>query len=219
MQRRPEQELMTDPAQALAYASSDFTEPHNAFVRRFRERFPDFYKGNVADLGCGTADVTIRMARAYPQAYFVGMDGADAMLELGQNAVWEAGLALNILLRNAFLPNHGFNHHFFDAVISNSTLHQMHEPQGLWQTVRELAKPNSPIFVMDLTRPPTEEDAQALVEAHAQGAPEAMREDFFNSLLAAFRPEEVVGQLELAGLSRLRVEVVSNRHMVIYGRG
>ena len=49
MQRVPEPELMDDPAQALAYAGADFSEPHQAFVAHFRERFPDFHSGSVLD--------------------------------------------------------------------------------------------------------------------------------------------------------------------------
>ena len=42
------EELMDDAAQAEAYATSDFTEPHNAFVDRFATTFPDFLSGRVA---------------------------------------------------------------------------------------------------------------------------------------------------------------------------
>lgn len=65
MKRIVEPELMEDPAQAEAYATSDFSEPHNAFVDRFKHLFPDFTEGIVVDLGCGNADPTIRFARAY----------------------------------------------------------------------------------------------------------------------------------------------------------
>ena len=36
-------------------------------------------------------------------------------------------------------------------------------------------------------------------------------------LLAAYRPEEIAVQLARAGLSRLRVEAVGDRHVVVYG--
>ena len=72
MQRIPEPELMTDPAQAQAYAETDFSAPHDAFIAHFAARFPDFKTGRVLDLGCGAADVTLRFARAYPDAEIVG---------------------------------------------------------------------------------------------------------------------------------------------------
>jgi hypothetical protein len=44
------------------------------------------------------------------------------------------------------------------------------------------------------------------------------RRDFFNSLLAAFTPREIEAQLRQAGSSHLEVEVISDRHLIVYGR-
>jgi hypothetical protein len=71
---------------------------------------------------------------------------------------------------------------------------------------------------MDLMRPNSRESAEALVEEHAAGEPEILRRDFFNSLLAAFRPEEVREQIKAAGLHSFAVEAVSDRHLIAFGR-
>ncbi len=50
-------------------------------------------------------------------------------------------------------------------------------------------------------------------------SPQILREDFRNSLAAAHRPEEIVEQLDRAGLGpHLRVDVVSDRHLVVSGQ-
>lgn len=41
---------------------------------------------------------------------------------------------------------------------------------------------------------------------------------FFNSLLAAFRMDEIRAQLAESGLAHLRVEQVSDRHVAVWGR-
>ncbi len=51
-----------------------------------------------------------------------------------------------------------------------------------------------------------------------KATPEVLRNDFRNSLFAAFEPQEVVTQLADAGLETLEVEVVSNRHLAVMGR-
>jgi hypothetical protein len=71
---------------------------------------------------------------------------------------------------------------------------------------------------MDLLRPPSREAAAELLALHAGDAPDVLRRDFFNSLLAAFRPDEVRSQLAAAGLPRIRVEAASDRHLIAYGR-
>lgn len=141
------------------------------------------------------------------------------MLAHGQKAILEAGSAgrrielKQVLLReDADLPTS------FDAIICNSLLHHLDDPQVLWRSVQKFARRNAPIFVMDLTKPPTSLRAMELVREHAEKAPEQMKKGFFNSLQAAYRPEEVRMQLDNAVLPNFRVEVVSDRHMVIYGR-
>jgi cyclopropane fatty-acyl-phospholipid synthase-like methyltransferase len=218
MERVPEPELMNEPEQALAYASADFSEPHDAFIARFRRCFPDFAGGAVLDLGCGPADVTIRFADAYPAARMVGIDGAAAMLALGRQAVAAAGLGPRIRLAQVRLPAAELPGSRYDAVVSNSLLHHLADPAVLWETVRTAAAAEALVFVMDLMRPPSRDAAAQLVALHAADAPEVLRRDFFNSLLAAFRPDEVRSQLAAAGLPRIQVEVASDRHLIAYGR-
>jgi SAM-dependent methyltransferase len=149
MQRIPEPELMDDPAQALAYARADFTEPHNHFVDLLREhcRVPDGY----------------------------------------------------------------------NLVFSNSLLHHLADPAVLWDTLRQAARPGAPLFVMDLRRPDSAEDALRLVEHYAGDEPDVLRHDFHQSLLAAYTPDEVAVHLAAADLQSLQVEVVGDRHLIVHG--
>lgn len=216
MERLPEPELMDDPVQALAYAQADFGEPHEAFVRGFRERFRGHTPAHVLDLGCGPADVTCRFARAYPSAHVLGIDGAPAMIELGQQVTARAGLADRVTLVTARLPGAPLPAQRFDTVISNSLLHHLGDPAVLWEAIKAHAAPRAAMFVMDLLRPGSRAQAQALVDQYAAGEPEILRRDFHNSLLAAFTVEEIRAQLARAGLP-FAVDVVSDRHVAVHG--
>jgi ubiquinone/menaquinone biosynthesis C-methylase UbiE len=217
MERVPEAELMDEAAQARAYARADFSEPHQAFVERFRERFPGHRPRRVLDLGCGAADVTIRFARAYPESRLTGVDGAPAMLRLARDAVARAGLAQRIELVEACLPESALPKGAFDTVISNSLLHHLADPLTLWNACAEHAVPGAAAWVADLRRPDSREQAERLMREHAGGEPEILQRDFFNSLLAAYRPEEIAAQLARAGLARFKVEAVGDRHVIVYG--
>jgi len=91
------------------------------------------------------------------------------------------------------------------------------DPQVLWNSVRALAAPGAAVQVMDLMRPETESDASRLVDLYAEGAPEILRDDFYNSLLAAYTIDEVREQLSQAGLGRLRIDAASDRHWIVSG--
>ena len=217
-QRIPEPELMDEPVQAAAYAGADFEQPHSWFVEQLCGTFPAReFAGRVVDLGCGAADITVRVARARPDCTIDGIDGAAAMLDLGRAAVTAAGLEHRIRLLHARLPDPDLAASCYEAAISNSLLHHLHDPQVLWTAVRHLAAPGGRVFIMDLMRPPSPEAAAQLVRTHSGAEAEILRRDFYNSLLAAFRPHEVQQQLREAGLDSLQVRAASDRHLIIHG--
>ena len=218
MKRIPEScELMDDLVEARAYADSDFSEPHDAFVALFKHLFPKFSAGLVLDIGCGNADPTIRFAKVYPNAHIIGLDGSETMLSFGREAVKKAGLSDRIKLERKMLQEYTPLPELFDTIICNSVLHHLEPPESLWIAITRLAKKDAPVLVMDFFRPATVEVAEELVAMHAKDSPELMTGGFYNSLLAAYRPNEVRMQINDAGFPAFRIEVVSDRHMIIFG--
>ena len=220
MKRRPEPELMEGAEQALAYAQADFSESNSLFMKLLGQLEPGPLHGARAlDLGCGPADIVCRFLRTYPEATCDAVDGSAAMLVHAQAALDRLpGIAPRCRLLLECLPSPALPQGHYDLILSNSLLHQLHNPQVLWQTVRETARPGALVLVMDLMRPASAGWAEALVKTYAGDAPEVLRTDFRNSLFAAFEPQEVVEQLKEAGLTGLEVGVVSDRHLAVFGR-
>lgn len=219
MQRITEPELMDDAVQARAYADADFESAHQAFIHLFQEKFPQLEITNeVLDLGCGPCDISRRFANAFPDAILHAVDGATSMLQEADRLNKQHGLNKRIRLIESRLPNLDLPQQHYHTIISNSLLHHLHAPHVLWQTIQSHAKPFANVFVMDLMRPETKEMAEALVEQYAIHEPEILKQDFYHSLCAAFTPDEVQEQLDDHSLSQLSVEIVSDRHMIIYGR-
>lgn len=218
MKRIPEAELMEGVEQAEAYALADFADVNARFVEVFLDRFPAFVRGSIVDLGCGPADISIRLARALPEARLVAVDGSRAMLRHARQALHAARLGERIELVECVLPGLGRCGRRFDAVISNSLLHHLREPALLWSELLEITERGAPILVVDLLRPANRTAARDIVETYASGERAILRADFYNSLLAAFTLDEVRAQLRDAGLERaLRVEQLSDRHLCVSG--
>ena len=210
---------MSDPVQAEAYADADFSEPHDRFVELLYQRVGDRAdRGYALDLGCGPADVTIRFARRFPHVLVHGIDASEPMLELGRQAIAWAGLRDRIALYGGRLPEALLPREHYDGIFSNSLLHHVVHPSALWDVIRRAAKPQAWVFVMDLVRPADEGEARRFVELYAAGEPEVLRRDFYRSLCAAYRSDEVREQLRSAGLDALAIEVVSDRHLIVWGR-
>ncbi len=107
----------------------------------------------------------------------------------------------------------------YRCIIVNSLLHHLGNPMDLWGIIKRCAASSAPVFVMDLLRPSSSRAASRIVETYAAREPEVLRKDFYNSLLAAYTPEEVAQQIEQAGLADFfQIEVVSDRHLVVSGR-
>jgi SAM-dependent methyltransferase len=220
MLRIPEPELMDDPEQALAYALADFSTTHGARVAMFRSLLPDTrLTGPVLDLGCGSGDVLLRFAHAFPEARFVGVDGSRPMLELAQRAIdAEPTLRERVYVRYGIIPHCDLPETPWQLVMSHSLLHQLHDPQVLWQTLTGCAERGCAVFIADLRRPASEQLARQMVQSSSKDEPEILQRDFFNSLCAAFEPDEVREQLSAAGLAHLQVTAQEPFHLSISGR-
>ncbi len=217
MKRRLEPELMEDIDQVDAYASADFTAANTAFVEALFERLgPLPAEGRLLDLGCGPADILMRLAPRLPNWELTGVDGSGAMLSAAMDRLVDLGLCSQISLLQARIPNENLGDGY-DLLTSNSLLHHLPDPQVLWTELRRLGAPGAAMLIMDLRRPPDEVAAQAIVDRWSPDEPEILRRDFFNSLLAAFTPEEVEAQLLAANLP-LIVEAPTDRHLLVYGR-
>ena len=162
--------------------------------------------------------MTIRFAKANRGYTFDAVDGSAAMLKHGKRAIARhRGLARRIRLIEGFIPGAPIPRETYDVILSSSFLHHLHDPQVLWQTVRQFSRRGTIVFVPDLRRPSSKAKARAMMETHASSEPEVLKRDFFNSLLAAFTAAEVKRQLKRAGLGSLAVETVSDRHLLIFG--
>ncbi|HDK37839.1 MAG TPA: methyltransferase domain-containing protein [Thiolapillus brandeum] len=217
MKRIPEaEELMDEPRQALAYAEADFSASNELFIQLFKQLHPEEFTGRALDLGCGPADIPIRFARRHPQATIDALDGARAMLDLARQAIDNNNLQQHINLHCQHLPATTLDGRY-DVLLSNSLLHHLSNPADLWQTLRNLAKPGATVLIMDLLRPESPAQVDALVTEYASGAPKVLRRDFEASLYAAYTLEEVQQQLAAMALQGLQVQQVSDRHLAVQG--
>jgi len=224
--RTPEPELMDGAEQVEAYAAADFHASDQAMVERLAHLCGEQPGPRLVDLGCGPGNISFLLARRFPQAAVLGLDGAPRMLRTAeQRLAAEPALAGRLHFAQALLPlveasplPAGFRAGGFTAVLSNSLLHHLHDPLGLWSSVARLAAPGAFVYVQDLRRPPSAAAVEELVAASMADAPEVLRRDYRASLHAAFTPAEVTDQLRQAGLAGLRVEPLGNCYLEVWGR-
>ena len=217
MKRVLEPEIMDGPEQVLAYAESDFEEENQGFVDHFFTLYPNLENPHIVDVGCGPGDIPIRVVRRHETCRVTGIDASQPMIAYAEQAVHKAGFQDRVQLLCQRFQDVTLTPPA-DAVISNSLVHHLPNPLRFWFCLKTLVKPSGHVLVMDLLRPESPEAAQAIVDEQAGDEPEQLRNDFYHSLLAAFTEDEVAAHLAELNLSRLFVDVLDDRHWVVYGQ-
>jgi trans-aconitate 2-methyltransferase len=224
MERICEPELMDEPLQAEAYAAEDFSCGDLAVLERIAAlpglRGSGDGEGlSVVDLGCGPGNITFLVARRWPEAAVLGIDGSAAMLAIAERRrLADPTAHRRVRFQRLVLPSSELAGPC-SAVVSNSLLHHLHDPGVFWRAVKQLSGPDTSLYVRDLRRPANPSELEALVARHAGAAPEVLRRDYAHSLRAAFTTAEVIDQLEAAGLGWLEVREVDDRYLEIQGHG
>ncbi|MCW7491388.1 methyltransferase domain-containing protein [Leptospira sp. 2 VSF19] len=222
MVRIPEPELMEDPIQVESYAQADFEMAHSFLIRKFQDRLPlKFTPESILDLGCGPGDMSSRLFSQFPDSNFTFVDGSEFMLDLCKKRMGtltskkrNQKMEFKKELVQDFVPESPF-----DLVFSNSLLHHLHDPFEFWGAVQRSIHTDSFIFISDLMRPDSLNMADHLLERYANNEPDVLKKDFYNSLLAAYRIEEVKEMLEIVRLNtKLNLEPITDRHWICYSK-
>lgn len=228
MQRCPEPELMNAPDQVIAYAEADFSAGDDSVVESLLELISNSCitlpsASLILDLGCGPGNISELLASCFPSSDVIGIDGASSMISMANQRLF----AKRIFIQNLQYQHVDLSHCCLDdlqqirdasVIVSNSFLHHLHNPQTLWDSVKQLAAPNAFMLHRDLRRPSKEQEVDALCDRYVSEAPSVLQRDFRASLMAAFTVVEVCDQLELAGLSQFMVKEIGDRYLEISGR-
>jgi 2-polyprenyl-3-methyl-5-hydroxy-6-metoxy-1,4-benzoquinol methylase len=100
----------------------------------------------VADVGCGHGASTILMAREYPNSQFVGFDYHGPSVGWARRAASRAGLT-NVRFEVATAKD--FHGVLYDFVAFFDCLHDMGDPVGAAEHVREMLKPDGTWMIVE----------------------------------------------------------------------
>jgi len=212
--RSVESELMLDNTQCDQYNNADRSILKRIFLQEIRNNFK--IKGSIADLGCGPADYSILLYDTFQEVYYIdAYDGSPSMIEIAKHNLnrYSTNRRIN-LINKMFDEIYGK----YDIIFSTNTLHQLHDPNVFWKTIKRLSKTDSSIFIMDLVRPNKTEDIDRIIHIYEDeqiGGP-LFLEDFRNSLLAAFTVDEIKEQLNDHGFDSSLIKVRENPFLSVW---
>ena len=121
--------------------------------KRATELLGPLRQGCALDLACGTADLTIELAKANPAAQITGADFVDRMVQLGKEKVTAKGLDKQITLEIGDAMNLSYPDNHFDGITCAFGVRNFADlEQGIAEMVRVL-KPGGRMVILEFTQP------------------------------------------------------------------
>jgi len=121
----------------------------------------------VLDVGCGPAEILIRLARRSPTLRLTGVDIDAPMIDRARRKAARAGVSPTFVVADAAsLP---FEDGSFDLVVSSFAIHHWPDPHAGLAEIMRVLKPGGKAIIWDIASP------MAIVEAHAAGSHAAAR--------------------------------------------
>lgn len=205
-----EPEVMDSAEEAHDYDAMDHSQVNRVFVDDFRALYAGH--GPVLDVGTGTAQIPIELAKRDPRITVVGVDLAKHMLAVARRNIDRAGLASQVRMEQIDAKGLPFGDASFVAVMSNSIVHHIPEPLGVLSEIARVVGKQGVIFVRDLLRPANDAEVRHLVVTYAADANAHQRAMFDASLRAALTLDEIRDMVASLGFPRETVQQTSDRH-------
>ncbi len=225
--RTLEPETMDSPAEAIDYDSMDHSEVNRIFVDDCLKAFESYHLTNesdsvqnplnVLDVGTGTARIPIELCRRSFACQVTAIDLADDMLKVARRNVNQAGLERVIRLERVDAKQLLYDDGNFDAIISNSIVHHIPEPQHVVQQMIRVLRSGGVLFVRDLLRPNDLESVDRLVATYAGNENQHQQQMFRDSLCAALTLDEVRQILRACNVPSEWATQTTDRHWTLVG--
>jgi SAM-dependent methyltransferase len=202
-QRNPQAEQMADESMIrnLAAQASAIWPQEQAFLARYRLSG----ECRVADVGCGSGEITSRLAALYPHAQIVGIDILEAPIAYARRRYAELAPRVRFERGDAFELELPAGH--FDLVICRHMTQLVPEPEKVLAELKRVCKPGGWLHVLS-------EDYGMLHMMPGELDPDRLWHEGAISYLRAIHTDGRIGRrtytlLKQLGLEELRVDYVT----------
>jgi len=171
---------------------------------------------HALDLGCGTGAMSVRLAQL--GVHVTAVDSSDAMLELAQQNIADAGVGDKITVKQHDARKEMFPAESFDIVLCHNLLEYMGDPEAVLRgAVRMIRRPSGVLSL--LARNQAGEVMKSalregdLASANANLDSEWTTESLYRGKVRLFRPEpveEMMTRASLEVIARRGVRVLSD---------
>ena len=209
-----EPEVMDTAEEAADYDAMDHAGVNRQFVDDLLGARDGRTLGDVLDVGTGTAQIPIELARRPVECRITAIDLASEMLAVARRNVTAAGLR-NVTLELVDAKGLPYPDASFDVVMSNSIVHHIPNPDATFAEMRRVVRPGGLLFVRDLLRPDSSDAVEQFVTQYAGDETPHQQQLFRQSLHASLTLEELRGMVRSVGIDPAGITQTSDRHWTL----
>ena len=230
MDRKPEPELMNKKSQVKAYCAADFSLGEINLIK-FIGNYLEINNINlskndlIVDLGCGPGNISERLSERWPDVDVLGVDGSQEMIREAESRLLKNKIANKFKNLNYFcsdirkISSHEiFSRKKISLLVSNSLIHHINHIDNFFKFIINLSNKETINFHKDLMRPKDEEAALKLKDKCSQKFSSILTNDYYASLKASYRKDEVQEKVLEFKLKSMNVIEESEEYLIVYGK-
>ena len=230
MDREPESELMNKKSQVKAYCAADFSLGEINLIK-FISNYLEINNINlstndlIVDLGCGPGNISEKLSDRWPNVNVLGIDGSNEMIREAESKKFKNKIInkyknLNYVCADIReISSHEIiSKREITLLVSNSFLHHIINIENFFEFIINLSDKETINFHKDLIRPKDEDTALKLKAKCAQKYSSILTNDYYASLKAAYRINEVQEKILEYNLDSMNVIEESKEYLIVYGK-
>ena len=230
MDRKPEPELMNKKSQVKAYCAADFSLGENNLIK-FISHYLKINNINlskndlIVDLGCGPGNISEKLSERWPDVNVLGVDGSQEMIREAESRIFKNKIVnkyrnLNYLCSDIRkISSHEiFSRKKITLLVSNSLMHHINHIDNFFKFIINLSNKETINFHKDLIRPKDQETALKLKDKCSQKFSKILTNDYYASLKASYRKNEVQEKILELNLNSMNVIEETEEYLIVYGK-
>ena len=146
-------EVFDSPEVAAAFEKVSNFLPFKLLYRKVLSQLKLFnLKDSFVDVGCGSGNLIIQVAREYPSLDLIGVDLSSEILELAKKKAVENNLNEKIGFKIGSVENLPFPDKSVDFVLSTLSLHHWKDPKHAFEEIFRVLKDGGVLLTFDFRR-------------------------------------------------------------------
>ena len=164
--------------------------------------------GNLMDLGCGSGNLIIQIAKAFPKLDLTGVDVSNEILSFAEKQVKEYPFESKITFKLGNVEDLPFPDNSIDFIVSTFSLHHWSKPLNAFKEIYRVLKKNGICLIFDFRRNSRKFFYGLLTFATKVVVPKPLKKikEPLGSLKAAYTADEIIKVLSYTAFNKIEIK-------------